>query len=282
MKKTLIFIVSLFIALIVSLYLFLDTKTNINSISSPSKNTDNTNESKKDITKSEKQQTDKSVINFLEHISSTKGKVKIVALGDSVTFGIGAFTEKGSRFSNAWGGLLAKYLNNDVANIRNATVINKGFPRRSTSELLKEKRVDEVIRENPDLVIFEVCLFNNQSKAVSLAQTNLDIDTIVSQIQTKLPNTLILIQSPNPSTSRTDKRTNRIGLTYQDYLTSTKEHIKNKEWHYIDTYKSYQEILNKKHLQLEETLISDGIHPNNKGYMVWFEVLKEAFSKPLS
>lgn len=281
MKKALIFIVSLFIAIIVSLYLFSDTKTNINSISSPPKTTDNTNEGKKDITKPEKKQTDKSVINFLEHTSSTKGKVKIVALGDSVTFGIGASTEKGSRFSNAWGGLLAKYLNNDVANIHNVTVINKGFPRRSTSELLKEKRVDEVIQENPDLIIFEVCLFNNQSKAVSLAQTNFDIDTIVNQIQTKLPNALILIQSPNPSTSRTDTKTNRIGLTYQDYLHSAEEHIKSKGWHYIDTYNAYQEILKKKNLQLEETLIADGIHPNNTGYTIWFEVLKEEFSKPL-
>ncbi|MBG0966936.1 SGNH/GDSL hydrolase family protein [Bacillus sp. SRB1LM] len=240
--------------------------------SSPSKNTV---QSKSNTHKS------KSIIDFLKQTSATKGNVKIVALGDSVTFGVGAITKKGSRFSNAWGGLLKEYLNTEL-DIPNLQVINKGFPYRSTSDLIKEKRIEEVIHEQADLVIFEVCLFNNQSQGISLNQTALDIDTIVTEIHKNSPNTLVLLQSPNPSTSRSENKTNRIGLTYQDYLNHTKKHIKEKGWHYIDTYSAYQNFLIQKNLQLKETLNIDGIHPNNTGYMIWFEILKAEFSKPLN
>ena len=62
----------------------------------------------------------------------------------------------------------------------------------------------------------------------------------------------------------------------------TQKHIKEKGWHYIDTYSAYQNFLIQKNLQLKETLNIDGIHPNNTGYMIWFEILKAEFSKPLN
>ncbi|GAA3319005.1 hypothetical protein GCM10020331_024120 [Ectobacillus funiculus] len=64
---------------------------------------------------------------------------KIVALGDSVTYGVGASPEGNDHLNHSWVGLLQNYVGSNVKGIRNVKIVNKGFPGHTTSQLLKEK-----------------------------------------------------------------------------------------------------------------------------------------------
>lgn len=282
MKRVWIFTVTALLILSVTcnLYLFVkkkDEKTVIRYIEEPKKSSE---EIYQDMLTEMKKTSNKSIIDFLRYTSYKNGSAKIVALGDSVTYGVGASPEGDDHLNHSWVGLLQNYVGSNVKGIRNVQIVNKGFPGRTTSQLLKENRISEVIAEQPDMVIFEVCLLNNQRKAVSLEQTNADIDTIVNKIQRQFPETLIVLQSPNPSTTRV--KANKLGLTYKDYLDSTKTHVTSKGWYYIDIHTAYEKAIHTKKLPLEQTLVADGVHPNDTGYRIWFDILKNAFSEQLT
>lgn len=226
-----------------------------------------------------KQGSGETIIDYLKYVSFKNDKANVAILGSSVTRGDGADNQSGNPFYKSWGGLLENYLNRDIEGISNLIVSNYGFSGYSTSGILKENHVDEVIKGNPDVVLFETCLLNNHGQSVSLEQTNNEIDSIVGMIKEKLPDSKIVLQSANPSSKKIGQK-NKLGLTYQDYLTNTKAHIEAKGWQYIDVYSEYENLMNKENIKLEDTL-SDGIHPNNTGYKLWFEVLKADLSKKL-
>ncbi|MGG0283572.1 hypothetical protein ABEY41_00265 [Peribacillus butanolivorans] len=54
--------------------------------------------------------------------------------------------------------------------------------------MLEGKNIDAVIHDNPDLVIFETPLINNQYQSISLEQTEKDLKNIMSKLQKELPN----------------------------------------------------------------------------------------------
>ncbi|MFP3125350.1 SGNH/GDSL hydrolase family protein [Ectobacillus funiculus] len=282
MKRVWIFTVTVLLILSITcnLYLFFekkDEKTVTRYIEEPKKSPEETYQ---DMLTEMKKSSHKSMIDFLRYTSYKNGSAKIVALGDSVTYGVGASPEGNDHLNHSWVGLLQNYVGSNVKGIRNVKIVNKGFPGHTTSQLLKENRINEVIAEQPDIVIFEVCLLNNQRKSVSLEQTNADIKNIVNTIHKQLPETLIVLQSPNPSTTRV--KANKLGLTYQDYLDSTKTYVTSKGWYYIDIHTAYEKAIHTKKLPLEQTLIADGVHPNDIGYKIWFDILKNAFSEQLT
>ncbi|MFB9760948.1 SGNH/GDSL hydrolase family protein [Ectobacillus funiculus] len=282
MKRVWIFTVTalLILSITCNLYLFFekkDEKTVTRYSEEPKKSPE---EIYQDMLTEMKQSSHKSMIDFLRYTSYKNGSAKIVALGDSVTYGVGASPEGNDHLNHSWVGLLQNYVGSNVKGIRNVKIVNKGFPGHTTSQLLKENRINEVIAEQPDIVIFEVCLLNNQRKSVSLEQTNADIKTIVKEIHKQFPETLIVLQSPNPSTTRV--KANKLGLTYKDYLDSTKTYVTSKGWYYIDIHTAYEKAIHTKKLPLEQTLIADGVHPNDIGYNIWFDILKNAFSEQLT
>ncbi|GAA3319003.1 hypothetical protein GCM10020331_024110 [Ectobacillus funiculus] len=60
----------------------------------------------------------------------------------------------------------------------------------------------------------------------------------MKEIHKQFPETLIVLQSPNPSTTRV--KANKLGLTYKDYLDSTKTYVTSKGWYYIDIHTAYE------------------------------------------
>ncbi|MFB7642681.1 hypothetical protein [Peribacillus butanolivorans] len=65
--------------------------------------------------------------------------------------------------------------------------INRGQEGNSTKDLLEGKKIDAVIHDNPDLVIFENLLIDNQYQSISLEQTEKDLKNIMSKLQKELP-----------------------------------------------------------------------------------------------
>lgn len=112
--------------------------------------------------------------------------------------------------SNSWAGRLEKSLRSERDELETLAFINYGQEGYSTKDLLEDKKIDAVIHDKPDLVIFENPLINNQYQSISLEQTEKDLKNIMSKLQKKLPNAKILIISPNPVAN--GKTKNSLGL----------------------------------------------------------------------
>jgi lysophospholipase L1-like esterase len=207
----------------------------------------------------------RSYIDDLQYYIARNGSVKISTLGSSVTAGDGATSK-----DKSWAGLLKSYLRN-TDGLFKTEVISNGFPGYSSQTILSENKVDVVIAEKPDVVLFETSILNDHGQSVPIDKTLQNINTVVEKLRTSLPESKIIILSPNPKAS--DKK-NSVGLMLADYAVKTKELASQKGWDYIDVYNGF--LL--KNADLNHVL-TDGVHPNDEGYKIWFEIMKSEFEK---
>lgn len=145
--------------------------------------------------------------------------------------------------------------------------INHGHEGYSTEDLLIGKKIEAVIKDDHDLIIFENRLIDNHHQSLSLEQTEKDLKSIMSKLQKELPNAKILIISPNPVAN--DKTENSLGLNYLDYIHASEQVIKTNKWKYMNNKEEIEKKLSKKNMRLADILTNDNIHPNDQGhYMV--------------
>lgn len=207
------------------------------------------------------------LIDYLHYKSLTQDRVVVSLVGSNGTSGTGA-----SNSSHSWAGRLEKSLRADLETLR---FINHGHEGYSTEDLLKGKKIEAVIQDNPDLIIFENSLINNHYQSLSLEQTEKDLGSIMSKLQKELPNAIILIISPNPVAN--DKTENSLGLNYLDYIHASEQVIKTNKWKYMNSKEGIEKKLSKKNMRLADILTNDNIHPNDQGHYIWFEVMEEYF-----
>ncbi|MED4694887.1 SGNH/GDSL hydrolase family protein [Peribacillus frigoritolerans] len=214
-----------------------------------------------------KQQT---LIDYLQFKSLTQDKVIVSLVGSNGTSGTGA-----SNSSNSWAGRLEKSLRSERDDLETLGFINHGHDGYSTKDLFEGKKIEEVISDNPDLVIFENPLINNHYQSISLEKTEKDLKNIMAKLQKDLPNAKILIISPNPvSNSKTE---NSLELDYLDYIKSSEGVIKNNKWTYMNSMNGIERKLKEENMRLADILTNDNVHPNDQGHYIWFEVLNEYF-----
>ncbi|MFS0776261.1 SGNH/GDSL hydrolase family protein [Neobacillus sp. 3P2-tot-E-2] len=230
------------------------------------------NEQKEKVIQLLKASKSKSVVDWLKYESTQKETLTLSVLGSSVTAGDGSSTKDRS---HSWAKMLSNYLSS-IDGINRVSLVNNGYSGYSTSRLLKDNKLDEVIKSKPDIVIFELCLINNHSQSVSLDQTYQDIDTIISKLKESLPDSLIVLQTAN--SIENDKPNYGLRLTYDDYNESVKSYVQSKGWNFISTYEEFKGVVTEKNLNYKD-ILSDGIHPNDQGYEIWFNNLKNDVSK---
>ncbi|MDM5211540.1 SGNH/GDSL hydrolase family protein [Peribacillus sp. NJ4] len=177
--------------------------------------------------------------------------------------------------SHSWAGRLEKSLRSDRDDLETLGFINHGHNGYSTEDLLKGKKIEAVIQDKPDLIIFENSLINNHYQSLSLEQTQKDLESIMAKLQKELPNAKILIISPNPVTN--GKTENSLGLNYTDYIQASEQVIKTNKWTYLNSKEEIEKKLSKKNMRLADILTNDNIHPNDQGHYIWFEVMEEYF-----
>jgi lysophospholipase L1-like esterase len=191
--------------------------------------------------------------------------VTVSTLGSSVTAGAGT-----SIPTKKWSSLLANYLSK-TDGFTQINLRNNGYGGYSTTRILEEDKVSVVIAQKPDIVLFETCIINDHG-GVPIEKTNENIAKIVNQLQEGLPNAKIIILSPNPIAN--DFK-NNLSLTMADYAEETKEFIVSKGWSYIDVYNGFK----SRNVDMKTLTINDGVHPNDQGYEMWFEIMKDDFEK---
>jgi lysophospholipase L1-like esterase len=166
-------------------------------------------------------------------------------------------------------------LRTDRDDLETLSFINHGHEGYSTEDLLEGKKIEAVIQDNPDLIIFENSLINNHYQSLSLEQTEKDLKSIMTKLQKELPNAKILIISPN--SVAISKMENSLGLNYMDYIQASENVIKMNNWTYMNSKEEIEKKLRKKNMRLADILTNDYIHPNDQGHYIWFELMQEYF-----
>ncbi|MBM6615942.1 SGNH/GDSL hydrolase family protein [Desemzia sp. RIT804] len=215
-----------------------------------------------------------SILDRARFVTQRDGEMDIVVLGSSVTKGLGA-TES----QPVWGELLEQYLNahNEIA----VNVQNHGHSGYSTSDLIKNNKIVPVIEEEPDLIIFELCLINNNRYPQNtLVQTKADIQWIMEAFARELPGTLVVFTTANP-TIYNDVLLADGKITYDQYNKEIATFITEQNWPLIDVYQLMMMELDQHNRVVVETL-EDHVHPNGNGYQLWFDVMVEKLNVPVS
>jgi lysophospholipase L1-like esterase len=231
-------------------------------------NTDKTGGSTSSTQSSDKSQSI-TVIDWLRKRVQQNGTATIVALGSSGSIGVGVANP-----DDAWYGMLRKELSQDPE-LSNVKWVNLGGIGYTTSTVINQGVVQKAIEVKPDIVLLETCAMTDWIRNISVTKTISNLDEMVDQIQSALPDARIILQSANP-TANLGK--NVLGLTYTDYVNQVAQHIREKGWEYIDVYEKFEEMRVKDGKTLTQ-VVPDGYHPNKAGYSYWYAAVNDYFHK---
>jgi lysophospholipase L1-like esterase len=200
---------------------------------------------------------------------NTADRKVVVLLGSSVTQGMGA-----SEPEKSWAGLLNAHLSEQEPDI---IFLNLGVGGFTTKDIVKSslKITANLNAENltPDIIIFENCLINDFLN-LPISETKKNIQTAVLRLSNQFPKAQIYLTPPN-DVNVYSNRVNAEGYSYQDYVKEIGDYSTNQDWNYINFWESFESEAAKRNVDLEDTLGEDGKHPNDTGYDIWFEVIKE-------
>lgn len=211
---------------------------------------------------------DQTMIDYLIFRSMISGEARMSVTGSSVTRGSGS-----SHQSKTWRGIIEKNLRQTHPALKNLTVSNHGHSGYTSVRLLEDHVKNPILLEEPDVLFIETSVINNHNKNVTLEDTFASLDELYSLYTTALPDVRILFLSPNPCTeNKFGPPINQLGLTFTDYVEKTAAYIQEKGWSYFDTHGAMTEQMNAHNITRPSTL-KDGIHPNDRGYKIWGQVL---------
>lgn len=206
-----------------------------------------------------------------EKIRLAEEKTNLLLIGSSVTQGLGATSPEKS-----WSGLLYSFL---TTNNKNINVINLGVNGYTTQSVINNTlKITGNLNSldlTPDVIIFEICSINDFAK-ISYSESEKNINTILKRLKDQFPKSKIILMPSNNVTVYADQ-VNKDGLTYQQFVDMLESYIKSQKYTYIDFWDKYNETMGEHGLSLNETLSNDGKHPNNKGYTIWFNSIKDHF-----
>jgi lysophospholipase L1-like esterase len=211
---------------------------------------------------------DQSLADYLIFRAMISGKAKMAVTGSSVTKGSGS-----SNQSKTWRGRIEENLRNTNPALEQFLISNHGYSGYTSVRLLEDNVTAPILKEQPDVLFIETSVINNHNKNVSLEDTFISFHSLYDMYSRSLPDTRIVFLSPNPCTENTfGPPLNQFGLTFTDYVKRTETYIKEQKWAYFDTHDAMLNFMAEKNISLSSTL-KDGIHPNDRGYKIWADVL---------
>ena len=192
----------------------------------------------------------------------------VAVTGSSVAAGEGA-----SDYSKTWVALLEEQLNGSDERL-SVDVTNFGVSGFKISDLLSEGVIEDLIQSEPDVVLIETSVINSYFHNEPLEETKQSIETTANQLEENLPEAYVLFIAPNPiSESVFSVATNDVG--FDEYVFQTEEYIVEAGWDYFDSYTSWNDEIKDTEIDLDQ-LLGDGVHPNDEGYQMWFDLINES------
>ncbi len=189
--------------------------------------------------------------------------LKIVAFGDSITFG-GDATEPGLVFWQRWADALQKkYPKSKIETVNGAT---GGDTTRNGLDRLSQK----VLSAKPDLVLlgFGMNDHNIGGFGTPLPTFSKNLETLIDRIRQETGAEVILYSTfpPNPRW--------HYGSHQMDaYAAATEKVAREKQCAFADVYNNWNTILS--HKKPEDLLANNINHPNDFGHWMYFQVLNQ-------
>ena len=151
-------------------------------------------------------------------------------------------------------------------------VVNHGFGGSEMSDLLFYLH-DIVIPFNPK-VIFIYEGDNDLGNNESIDNIYKEMNEVISIIKKELPGIEIFIISPKPSIARWDKHENyeKLNAIFKEFCSKTED------VYFIDVWNPV--IQNDGQLR-KDIFIEDGLHLNETGYQIWYEIIQNSINENL-
>ncbi|AYC30415.1 SGNH/GDSL hydrolase family protein [Paenisporosarcina cavernae] len=213
-------------------------------------------------------QSEESIYHHLLAIQKQYGNVKLAVTGSSVTKGSGA-----SHPSKSWRGLLESHLRLSDPSLRNVSIANHGHSGYTSVRILEKAVTEPIIAYQPDVLFIETSVINNHNKNVPMKETLDSLKQLHDYYQAQLPTTYLVFLSPNPCVeNKFGPKINELGYSFEDYIEETSLFLMNQGYVYFNSHAHMKQYMEKHQIAISSTL-KDGIHPNDKGYQIWYQTL---------
>ena len=217
----------------------------------------------------------RSVFEKLAQSLVTNDEVVIKLIGDSITHGL-----KGTGFAQTgeiiygdfkvnengycWANLFKAHMESKF----NCEVLNFGTTGRNSTELLNN--IHSIVREDDDIVI---CMIGTNNRHTT-TKTTLYQDLINIYKEVKSMGKEIILMSNIPASLENENESVRnYHMEDVDHIISCAASTLNCE--YISVYKLFIEYCQTRNITID-SLLADGLHPNDKGYDVMFYLISNA------
>ncbi len=183
-----------------------------------------------------------------EIVSRDKSNIALVFIGDSITHQ----WEKEEYGLPIW----SSYYDSQ-------TTLNLGFDSDKTQHVLWRIANGELDNMSPEYVV--LMIGTNNAKSDSAADIALGIQTIVSSILDKLPNTTVILYRIFP---RGDAN-NSTRIPVDEASEIVKNSIADERVKYVDINSHFED----ENGDVPVDIMYDGLHPTTKGYQIWADAL---------
>lgn len=226
-------------------------------------NNDETTETT-DPTVYEENRDELSVLNYLKYIGTKKDATGVAFYGQ--------LSE-----AETWTEDVVKAIETELS----TEVIAASFGETETDsyELYINNTAQELVETNADVVFFMIPALGDQVRDISLVDAKDYLKRNVTQIQEVLPDALVVLVSPSPTTN--DSVNSRM-LDYTQYINSELEVAEENDWPLVDIHTVYMEKLTVENLALTDLVQEDGFTLNSQGEEFLTELFIEQLSVPVN
>ncbi len=134
---------------------------------------------------------------------------------------------------------------------------------RTTSEVVNEGLHEDVVHFQPDVLIMEPFILNDNSELIRMNVSLPNITTILADIIAESPEALIILQPPNPVFQP---------RYYLQQVKELKDFALKNEYMYVDHWEAWPDITDE-----EINNYVENLRANQKGHEIWASVWKEFF-----
>lgn len=220
------------------------------------------------------------VSSILADLIFTTETKRIKLIGDSITHGMGSSDFKQStdasdflfnagtfpQYRNygvkCWAGMLKSYLEEKF----NCSVVNNGASGASSKQLVDNW--DAIVSADDDVII---CMIGTNDRNGSLSATYQNLVAIYEKAQAK--GQRIIFMSAPPASNENEEQATAFHLEDLDNLYNYADNTLRVG--YISVYKAFINYCRDTGTKIDD-LLSDGLHPNDEGYQIMYEIVLEA------